>query len=717
MTTPSSFPRTLLSVAVALSFAPHAQAQEGDAVELDALTVYSETYRNTATKTALEPGETPQSMSVLDREALEMRDSDSVASALRYASGVNTELRGGAVTRMDLFNIRSFINYQNYYDGLVLLYNDWNLQPQIDLMAVEQIEVFKGPTSTLYGSMAPGGMVNLISKKPDAENYNRVEVATGSHDLKEGSFESTGQLGDTDLSYSVVGLARSKDGQAKTSEEERIMLAPQVDWRVSEDTLVNFNLYYQKDPDLGVYNTLPAAGLFQYNPNGKLPVDSFSGDANWDQYTREVTMLGYKINHRFTDRWTFLHNFRYTDASAYQENTYSTALGTDRRTLGRRAYLTDEETQGVTVDNQLSGLIQAGEFEHNVLIGVDYLYLDSNIQYEDAEAPTIDLFAPNYYQINPAALDFAASGYTSDFDLKKEQLGLYLQDQIRWNQWVFIAGTRFDHYRGTEKGIEYGAQIDRELEEDNLSSRAGMLYEFSNGISPFVSYSESFQPESGTDRFGNEFDPSTGKQWETGIKYAAPSGITTMSLAAFHITKENVEVRDPGGTAYDTLQAGEVRSRGIEFEAQTQPIENLRLSMAYTYTDAEVTEGNSEANAGSVGVVEGTTPVWVPEHMASAWADYSFFDGVLAGLNAGMGVRYIGEAELDASNTDQVPDATLLDLALGYDLGYVSSTLRGASIGVSVNNATDERYYSCYDGLNCWFGAERTVEASLAYTF
>lgn len=713
----NSFPRSLLSVAVALSVAPVVQAQDDSSIQLNSLTVYGDTYRNTATKTSLEPEETPQSISVLDREALEMRDSDSVASALRYVPGVNTELRGGAVTRMDLFNIRGFINYQNYYDGLVLLYNDWNLQPQIDLLAVQQIEVFKGPTSTLYGSMAPGGMVNMISKKPDTESYNRVQVATGSHDLKEGSFESTGQLGDSDLSYSLVGLARSKDGQAETSEEERIMISPQVDWQVSDDTLVNFNVYYQKDPDLGVYNTLPAQGLFQGNPNGELPVDSFSGDANWDQYTREVTMLGYKINHRFNDQWTFLHNLRYTDASAYQENTYSTALAADMRTLGRRAYLTDEETRGVTLDNQLSGLVQTGEFEHNVLIGVDYLYLDSNIQYEDAQAPSIDLFNPNYYQINPTALDFAASGYTSDFDLKKEQLGLYLQDQVRWNQWVFIAGTRFDHYRGTEEGIEYSAQIDRELEEDNFSSRAGVLYEFSNGLSPFVSYSESFQPESGADRFGNEFDPSTGEQWEAGVKYAAPDGITSMSLAAYQITKENVEVRDPQGTAYQTVQAGEVRSRGIEFEAQTQPIENLRLTMAYTYTDAEVTEGNSEANAGADGIVEGTTPVWIPEQMASAWADYSFFEGVLAGLNAGVGVRYIGEAELDASNTDKVPDATLFDLAFNYDLGYVTNTLRGTTIGLSANNVTDERYYSCYDGLNCWFGAERTIEASLSYTF
>lgn len=132
-----------LAVAIGLAVSQVAAADSNDPLELDTMTVYGETYRNTATKTSLEPGETPQSISVLDQQALEMRDADSVASALRYAPGVNTELRGGAVGRLDLFSIRGFINYQNYYDGLQLLYNDWNLQPQIDLKAVEQVEVFR----------------------------------------------------------------------------------------------------------------------------------------------------------------------------------------------------------------------------------------------------------------------------------------------------------------------------------------------------------------------------------------------------------------------------------------------------------------------------------------------------------------------------------------------------------------------------------------------
>lgn len=232
----------LLILAISAALGQTAQAGTDDPIELQELAVYDDTYRNTATKTALAPEDTPQSLTVLDRQALEMRDADSVAAALRYAPGVNTELRGGAVGRLDLFSIRGFINYQNYYDGLPLLYNDWNLQPQIDLLAVAQVEVFRGPTSTLYGSMPPGGMINLIGKRPATESEHRIELATGSRNLAEANIESRGRLGDSDLSYSLVGLTRSRDGQAETSEEERHMIAPSVDWQVSEDTRINVNL-------------------------------------------------------------------------------------------------------------------------------------------------------------------------------------------------------------------------------------------------------------------------------------------------------------------------------------------------------------------------------------------------------------------------------------------------------------------------------------------
>lgn len=706
---------SVLAVAVGLAVSQMAAADTNEPMELDTMTVYGETYRSTATKTALEPGETPQSISVLDQQALEMRDADSVATALRYAPGVNTELRGGAVGRLDLFSIRGFINYQNYYDGLQLLYNDWNLQPQIDLKAVEQVEVFRGPTSTLYGSMPPGGMVNLIGKQPSTESFNKIEVAGGSRNLAEASVESRGQLGDSNLSYSLVGLTRSRDGQAETSEEERHMIAPSVDWQVSDDTLVNFNLYYQKDPAMGIYTTLPASGLFLPNPNGELPQDAFSGDANWNEFDKEVLLAGYKVNHNINDNWNFLQNFRYTDAEAFQTNTYTYRFANDPfsqdgRTLQRQAYLTDETTNGFTVDNQFSGRFQTGRAQHNILVGVDYLSLDSDVIYEDTAAPAIDLYNPDYYQISRNTINIENTALSSDFNIRKKQLGVYLQDQIELGRFVVIGGVRWDDFTGEESGRKYGGPVDSKLDQDNVSTRAGVMYRGVNGVSPYLNYAESFEPQTGSDRDGNEFDPSTGDQWELGVKYQSQDQRTSLNLAFYQITKENVPTRDPNGGPLDQVQAGEVRSQGIELEAQAQPIDSLLVTASYTLQDVEVTKDNTG--------LKGQTPVWVPDQLLSVWADYGFYDGPLDGLVAGIGARYIGEAEYNAAtNEGNVPDATLVDIALRYNLGKVSHSLRGTELGLSVNNLTDERYYSCFDSANCWFGEERTVEASISYTF
>lgn len=709
MNLPPLFRHTLLATAISsAAYLPTLQAQEQDEKLLESVTVYGSTYRNTATKSQLSQEETPQGISVIDEQTLEARDADTVAEALRYVPGVNTELRGGAVTRSDLFNIRGFINYQNFYDGLQLLYNDWNLQPQIDMQAVQQVEVFKGPTSTLYGAMPPGGMVNLISKKPMQESYNSLELSVGSNNLKEITLDSAGQLGSSDLTYRLNALANSSDGQAETSENERIMLAPSVDWQITDATLINLNAYYQKDPDMGIYTTLPAQGLFQDNINGDLDVDTYSGDANWNKYEREMLLLGYKIDHQINDNWNFLQNFRYQHGDAYQENTYSNGLAADQRTLSRNAYLTDETGKGITVDNQLSGIVMTGTVEHNLLIGVDYLRLDSDVGYEDAPAPDIDLYNPDHHLIDGSQLSFSP-GFSSQFSLDSEQTGFYFQDQMRIGKLVLIAGGRYDSYESKQQGILYGQAVDAKIDQNNTSWRAGALYELDNGFSPFISYAESFEPVGGVDRFGNTYEPSTASQWETGVKYSTPDKQTTGSVALYRIDKENVLTRDPNGTAYDKIQAGEVRSQGIEIEGRSQVTQNLNLIASYTYQDVEVTKDNSG--------LQGKTQVWVPDQTFTTWASYDIFNGPLAGLTLGGGVRYIGEAELDSLNSDTVPSATLVDVSVGYDLASLDSKLEGTSVRLAANNLFDERYYSCFDGLNCWFGAERSVQASVRYDF
>lgn len=711
METPIKFHRSTLAVVVSALIAGHAVADE-DVTQLETMTVLGETYRNTATKTSLEPEETPQAITIITKDEMDLRGVSTVSEALRYSSGVNTELRGGAVTRLDLFNIRGFINYTNFYDGLPLLFNGWNLQPQIDAAAVEQVEVFKGPTSVLYGNIPPGGMVNIIAKTPQSEPANTVSVSTGTNSLKEVNFDTTGQIGDSNVNYRIVGMAKQRDGQAETSEDERYLIAPSFDWQATDNTLVNINVYYQNDPSAGIYTTVPAAGSVLDNPLGSLSPDTYLGDKNWNTYEREVLMIGYKILHDFNNNWQFLQNARYMTADSYQENTYNSPLAADNRTIGRNAYLTDEDSTSFVIDNQLSGYVAHGNFEHNLLLGLDYQYLDSDVKYKDTlgYSLTQDIFNPNHNQIDRDALKFA---YQQALDIKTKQLGVYFQDQLRYNNLVMIAGLRWDKYESDTNTVsDYLGTVTpskEKLDENNVSFRVGALYELDFGLSPYLTYSESFEPIAGADASGKAFDPSTGHQWELGFKYAPLGGDVSGNLALFHITKKNAILTDPNNPYAPQYQAGEVVSQGAELEAKWQATPQADLTLNYTYINMEIKEDSYYHQ-------EGKTPVWVPEQTASLWANY-YYEGTLAGLRTSAGVRYVGKTEMDAQNSDQVPDYTLFDLAASYDLSAASQSLDGASVTVSASNIFDEEYYSCYDKNNCWFGAERSIEAKLEYKF
>ncbi|MCQ9085594.1 TonB-dependent siderophore receptor [Vibrio harveyi] len=711
METPIKFHRSTLAVVVSALIAGHAVADE-DVTQLETMTVLGETYRNTATKTSLEPEETPQAITIITKDEMDLRGVSTVSEALRYSSGVNTELRGGAVTRLDLFNIRGFINYTNFYDGLPLLFNGWNLQPQIDAAAVEQVEVFKGPTSVLYGNIPPGGMVNIIAKTPQSEPANTVSVSTGTNSLKEVNFDTTGQIGDSNVNYRIVGMVKQRDGQAETSEDERYLIAPSFDWQATDNTLVNVNVYYQNDPSAGIYTTVPAAGSVLDNPLGSLSPDTYLGDKNWNTYEREVLMIGYKILHDFNNNWQFLQNARYMTADSYQENTYNSPLAADNRTIGRNAYLTDEDSTSFVIDNQLSGYVAHGNFEHNLLLGLDYQYLDSDVKYKDTlgYSLTQDIFNPNHNQIDRDALKFA---YQQALDIKTKQLGVYFQDQLRYNNLVMIAGLRWDKYESDTNTVsDYLGTVTpskEKLDENNVSFRVGALYELDFGLSPYLTYSESFEPIAGADASGKAFDPSTGHQWELGFKYAPLGGDVSGNLALFHITKKNAILTDPNNPYAPQYQAGEVVSQGAELEAKWQATPQADLTLNYTYINMEIKEDSYYHQ-------EGKTPVWVPEQTASLWANY-YYEGTLTGLRTSAGVRYVGKTEMDAQNSDQVPDYTLVDLAASYELSAASQSLDGASVTLSASNIFDEEYYSCYDKNNCWFGAERSIEAKLEYKF
>ena len=251
-----------------------------------------------------------------------------------------------------------------------------------------------------------------------------------------------------------------------------------------------------------------------------------------------------------------------------------------------------------------------------------------------------------------------------------------------------------------------------EADHNQFSFRVGALYELDNGISPFVSYATSFEPAAGTDINGNSLKPQLGEQIELGIKYLSPDMSQQVTASYFHITKKDSIAADPSDPTYRSkIQLGEVRSQGMELEGRWFVTEDWDVNASYTYIDMEVTE---DANPD----LEGTTPIYVPTHAANLWSNYYVYGGALSGTRFSVGARYMGEMEMDATNTQgKVPSYTVVDLSVGYDLGEASDTLSGATANLLVNNLFNEEYYTCYDQSNCWFGAEQSVELSVNYEF
>ena len=507
-----------------------------------------------------------------------------------------------------------------------------------------------------------------------------------------------------------MALGRKQDGFQDTTENERYTIAPSVTIDLSKATELTLSAYYQDDPEMVPSTPLPGVGTLYEAPYGKLDASVYAGDENWNSYSREVLMLGYKLNHEFNDNWSVLQKFRYTDADALQQNTYHSGTPTDDIYLTRSAYLTDEEIDGVTVDTQVAGFVQIGDVAHNLLFGVDYQNSDSTVAYRDTlttDTPVLDLsnIDNDLFDVDSLPLDF----YQEDHVIDIEQIGFYLQDEIRIDNFTFLLNGRYDQFESTDvaenvyAGFEYGSTT--EIDQNEFSGRVAAMYTFDSGWRMYANYAESFEPVSGTDSVtGEAFKPTTADQVEVGTKYISGDGATTFTGAYFVLTKQNVVVNTSDFAQY--TQNGEVESKGVELELSTKVTNALLLQANATLLDLEVTEDTLDPD------VVGKTPVWVAEESASVWANY-FFDDALDGLMLGAGVRYVGETQADKYNTDTVPSYTLVDAVLSYDMPEYDLKLTG-----SVSNLTDKEYVgACYDTNNCWYGAQRRFEVGIEKRF
>lgn len=651
----------------------------------------------TGTKTDTALVETPQSITVVTREQVEAQAADSLDQAFGYSAGI-TPLSGGSQRRISTsFTVRGFnVTGQAplYLNGSKFPIN--SLSGAMELYAFERVELLKGPASILYGQTAPGGIINLVSKRPTATPLREVELQAGSWGRRQAAVDLAGPLTeDGRVGYRITALARNADAMVPQLADDRRLLNIAVAWKLTPDTDLTLVAGYNKGKSHYDYGK-PYDGTLLPNPNGRIVRDLFVGEPGFDHFDTEGKTAGWLLEHRLNEDWTLKQNllvFDYTADNAYASIASRADAATGLRTVKRDPTVRYDTDKGWSLDNQLQGRLRTGPLDHLLLAGLDFSDRDFRRAQRTGTVTALDLYNPVYGN----SVNLAAAGSRSSTSAR--QLGLYLQDQIKLGAgWVALLGARYDkaHNEGSTV-LANGAASATDERSHAFTPRAGLLYHFDNGLAPYYSYTRSFQPASGVDYFGRAFKPTEGTQHELGLKYEPRGTNLLVTAAVYELTQTNVSTGDPDHPGF-SIQTGEIRSRGFELEARASLSRQWDVTAALGAIDARVTKSNT-ANLG-------TRPTSVPRNTASVWVDHRF--AALPGLSAGLGVRRVGAQASSVAGLN-VPAFTLVDAALRYETGPWRFAL-------NVKNLADKNYLADCT-YACFYGDERNATLTVRYSW
>ena len=647
----------------------------------------------TATKTDTPIIEVPQSISVVTRDQIEIRRNQTLNETLQYTPGVFAGT-GGHQHSSPQLQIRGFqttpLNGAFYLNGLRSIGNG-DLEPY----GLERVEVMRGPASVLYGQGQPSGVIALVTKRPTEQPFHEVRLQGGSFEQRGGAFDFGGPMReDRTLLYRFTGLLREGGNGIDFSNDKRAFLSGAVTWRPTTATEITAFGLHQKGQ--GKWNFgLPAQGTALPNPNGRIPITRYIGEPAFDYDNTESTAVGYNLEHRATDGLTFRQNLQYGRQVWDYRYVSPDSVQADLRTLTRGGAQNYRTWDSFAVDNQAELKANTGPLRHTVLFGVDYRWGQiTNVGTDSGVVGPIDVFAPIYN----TGVFMPPADYATQQTLN--YTGIYLQDQIKLDRWILTLGGRYDWSDLKTADIFNANGPSTNQNASAFTKRGGLGYEFDSGVVPYIGYSESFLPVSGTTFDQVPFNPETGTQYEAGIKYQPKDTNLRMTAAVYNLRRQNVTTADPTHPGF-SIQTGEISSRGFEFEAVASLTSNLNLTAAYTYNDARVTRSN-RADLGK-------RPFRSPPHLASLWADYTIREGALSGFGFGGGIRYVSASAGDSLNTFEAPAYTLVDAMVRYEID-------NWRFSVNATNLFDTYYVAaCFAIDQCNVGRTRTILGTVTY--
>lgn len=690
----------LASVSVLALSAVKVAAQESqDIVTLDTIVLVATTdasvqaegfvsdYAQAASKSDTPVSETQQSVSVVTTRQVEQQGAESLGEALSYSSGVLGQ-PFGADPRFNAPIIRGFSSENAQYVNGLRQGRLFGAQAY-ELYGMQQVEVVRGPSSSLYGAGSPAGVINQVQKRAQAGDFGEAGLGLDTNSSGQLFFDMN-RSPDEVLSWRLTGIARDDKAQIDELTNQRGYLGAAARLNTADATTIDLLASYTADSPISPVG-IPYA-LTRMGENKRLR-DLYTGEPGFDDSNRKMWNLGVEISHDLNNGWKLSQGFRY-EKFEWDYTGTSVAFGqlvNPDGTFNRTTIDQSEDSETLSLDTRLSGEMTTGPMTHRLLFGLDVQKYDSvDLTIFGAAAP-FDWRNPRY---EPGAVTL--DGFRGGRDITFRQVGMYVQDEMAWGKWRGTFGLRRDW--AEQDGQAYGS--DSSFDDSQTTGRLGLAYVMDNGLMPYASYATSFEPLPGSDIAGNALEPTRGKQWEGGLKYS-PSAFEGLITAAVYDLRQTNLARPAseligGETRSGLRQIGEVKSRGVELSAIASVTGAWDVEASYAYNDTEQLEGANEGNA-------------LPNaarHLANLWVTRDFGNGI----RAGGGIRYIGKRFGDEANDLTMASAMLADLGATWERDRIQASL-------NLSNLTDEPYVASCSAFGCFYGEGRTLSAKVAYTW
>lgn len=710
--------RNLLAMAVCMASLPLAVAAEPpptDApavVELGATAIddsrlgsttegsqsYTTGAMSTATKLPLTMRETPQSVTVITRQRMDDQAMTSINDVARYTPGLFLNQASGPGRQT--YTARGFDVDNIMYDGIPSAYTGWVVGAQPNLAMFDRVEVVRGSTGLVTGAGTPSAAINLVRKRPLAEQKVTLTGAAGSWDNYRGELDASSPLNDSGtLRGRVVTSYRDANGFRDGQQEDHGLFYAITEADLSEDTTLTLGFSHQKDKNNFFWGAIPTDLGGHHLDVSR----SYNPGTDWENKDQEINTLFAEVRHRLANDWKLQVNANYSEQDALFRGSYQSRWNA-AKTLSRTVYQSKHDENQLGLDAFASGPFQALGRTHELVVGASKRLYDMN--------------QDNY---SPYNTDYPLGGgkpgfvHTSNNRYLINQEGVYSTTRLSLaDPLKLILGGRLDWYDYDQRDNDAGDyKVTRKV-----TRYGGLIYDLDDQHSVYVSYTDIFTPQDGRDGSGKPVTPIVGKNYEVGIKGEYFDGALNASLAVFRIDQENrqVEVKLPDCPQLSCYQAsGEVRSQGIDFELQGALTEQWQIGGGYTYARVHtIKDQNNPQN------INKPLNSDTPEHQFKLYTTYRF-QGPLEKLRVGGGVTwqsrmYNDIALADGSSYRLIQGAyAVTDLMAGYQ---VSPQL---DLQLNANNVFDKHYYSSisesvdYGGDT--FGDPRNFMLTAKYSF